>query len=145
MHLSLPEAFPLLCLCWLPLFESLISTLTQGGKGGHLSRITCSLVLWGERTTANKYHWFIWGVLIVYGPHWVCPSSWRHASSGSTLLRLQGVLQGNCLKWTLGFMHFPGLSSSGSGSRVLPKGTDLVGHVFCAFLRSQQLRQPGAW
>ena len=34
---------------------------------------------------------------------------------------------------------------SGSGSRVLHKGTDSVGHVFCALPRSEQLRRPGAW
>ena len=34
---------------------------------------------------------------------------------------------------------------SHSGSRVLRKGTDLVGHVFCALPRSEQFRQPGAW
>ena len=33
-----------------------------------------------------------------------------------------------------------GLSHSGSGSRVLHKGTDLVGPVFCACPRSEQLR-----
>ena len=30
-------------------------------------------------------------------------------------------------------MHFPGLSRSSSGFRVLHKGTDLVGCAFCAF------------
>ena len=39
----------------------------------------------------------------------------------STLLRSQGALQGHCAKWALHFMHFPGLSFS--GSRVLCKGT----------------------
>ena len=52
--------------------------------------------------------------------------------SQSTLLRLQVALQGNCLKQALGCMHFPGLSCSGSGSRVLHKGADLVGPAFCA-------------
>ena len=43
-----------------------------------------------------------------------------------------GSLQGNCLKQALGCVHFPGLSHSGSGSWVLHKGTDLVGHaLFC--------------
>ena len=55
--------------------QCLISALTQGGEGGHLLRLTCSVVLWGGRKTANKYHWFVRGVLEVYGPHWVCPSS----------------------------------------------------------------------
>ena len=39
--------------------------------------------------------------------------------SQSTLLRLQVALQGNCLKWALCFMHFPGLTRS--GARVLCK------------------------
>ena len=65
--------------------------------------------------------------------------------SQSTLFRLQVVLQGNCLKRALGCMYFPGLSCSGSGSQVLPKGLDLVGPVFCALPRSKQLRRPGAW
>ena len=58
----------------------------------------------------------------------------------SILLRIQVALQGNCLKQTLGCVYFPGLSHSSSGSRVLNKGTDLVGHAFCALLRSEQLR-----
>ena len=51
-----------------------------------------------------------------------------------------GCSSGNCLKRALGFMNFPGLSRSGSGTRVLHKGADLVGHVFCALPRSEQLR-----
>ena len=78
-------------------------------------------------------------------PHWICPSSWWHVLSQSTLLRLQVSLQGCCPKRALHFVYFPGLSYSGSGSRVLHKGTELVGCVFCAFPRSEQLRWPGAW
>ena len=63
--------------------------------------------------------------------------------SWSTLLRLHVALQGNCPKWALGFMHFPGLSCSGSGSWVLHKGTDSVGHAFFVLPRSEQLRQAG--
>ena len=59
--------------------------------------------------------------------------------SRSAPLRLQVALQGNCLTWALGCMHFPGLSRSGSGSRVLHKGADSVGPVFCALPRSEQL------
>ena len=123
--------------------QCLISTLTQGDEGGHLFRLTCSVVLWGGRDTANKYHWHVWGLLTVYGPHWVCPSSRLCGLSGSTLLRLQSALQGHCPKQALHFVQFPGLSHS--GSRVFCKGTDSVGCVFCALLRSKQLRQPGAW
>ena len=60
--------------------------------------------------------------------------------SRSTLLKLQVVLQGYCLKLALGCVHFPGLSCSGSGSQVLLKGTDSVGSVFGALPRSEQLR-----
>ena len=58
--------------------------------------------------------------------------------SGSTLSGSR-VLCRHCLKWALHFVHFPGLSHS--GSRVLHKGTDLVGHAFCALPRPEQLRQ----
>ena len=51
---------------------------------------------------------------------------------------------GRCPQWALRFLPFPGLCSR-SGSRVLHKGTDLVGHAFCALPRSEQLRRPGAW
>ena len=74
-----------------------------------------------------------------FAPLTACVLSW------STLLRLQVALQGNCLKQALGFVHFPGLSHSGSGSQVLHKGTDLAGPAFCALPRSGQLRRSGAW
>ena len=41
----------------------------------------------------------------------------------------------------LGCLHLPGLSHSGSGTRVVLRGTDLVGPAFCALPRSEQLRQ----
>ena len=65
--------------------------------------------------------------------------------SQSTLLRLYVALPGNCLRRALGCVYFPGLSCSGSGSRVLHKGADLVGPAFCALPRSEQLRRQGAW
>jgi len=99
--------------------------------------------LWGRRDTTNKYFWHVWGVLTVYGTYWVCPSSRRHILPGSTLLRLQGALQGHCPKQTLCFVLFPGLSCSDSW--VFRKGTDLAGHAFCTLPRSEQLRWPGVW
>ena len=54
--------------------QCLISALTRGRKGGHLFRLTYSVVLWDGKNTVNKYHWHGWGALTVYGPHWVCPS-----------------------------------------------------------------------
>ena len=128
--------------------QCLISTLTQGVKSGHLVRVTCSVVLWGwggERNTANKYHWRVWGVLAVSGSHWVCPHTWRVCFSRLHCSGFQVALQGNCPKQTLCFMHFPGLNCSGSGSWVLHKGTDSVGSVFCALPRSEQLSRPGGW
>ena len=53
--------------------------------------------------------------------------------SRSTLLKLQVALQGNRLKRALGCMHFPGLSCSGSGSRVLHKGQTQLGLRFVPF------------
>ena len=72
------------------------------------------------------------------------PQLMERVLSRCTLLRLQIALQGCCPEQTHHFMHFPGLSHSGSGSRVLHKGTDLVGCAFCAFPRFEQLRQPAA-
>ena len=55
-----------------------------------------------------------------------------------------GCSAGHCPNWALHLVHFPGLSHSVSVSWVLHKGTDSVGHVFCALSRSEQLRWPGA-
>ena len=84
------------------------------GEGRHLFRLTCSVLLWGRRDTANKYHWHVWGVLAVDGPHWVCYGPRWCVFPGSTLLRLQGAPPGYCPKWTLCFMHFPGPGHSGN-------------------------------
>ena len=93
------------------------------------------------RNTANKYHW---RVLTVIQPHWVCPRSRcmcfpsLHCSDSRLLCR-------NRLMQALVCMHFPGVSCSGSGSRILHRGADLVGPAFCARPRPEQLRSPGAW
>ena len=141
MHLSLPKQFPLFILAS-PVCRSLqclISTLTRGGKSGHLFKLTCSIVLPGARNPANKYHCSVWEVLAVSGTHWVCPHTAR-VLLWSTLLRLQVSLQGNSLRRAMVCIHFPGLSHSGSGSQVLHKGTDSGGPVFSALPRSKQLR-----
>ena len=101
--------------------QCLISTLTQGGEGGHLFRLTCSVVLWGRghckqtllacvgsaRSVGTTLH-------LTLLRHSVLPRS--------TLLRLEGALQGRCPKWALSFVRFPGLSYS--GSQVLCNSTD---------------------
>ena len=91
--------------------QCLISTLTQRGEGGHLFRLTCSIVLRGGRNTANKYQWCVWGVLAVSGPHWVCPRS-QHVC-------------------------FPGLHCS--GSRLLCRELSKVGPELCVLPRSKPL------
>ena len=40
----------------------------------------------------------------------------------------------------LGCLQLPGLSRSGSGTRVVLRGADSVGPAFCALPRSEQLR-----
>ena len=125
--------------------QCLISALTQGGEGGHLFRLTCSVVLWGGWNTANKYPWCVLGSACSVWTTLGLPQLTVHMLSWSTLLRLQVPLQGICPKHALGFVHFPGLSYSGSGSWVFHKGTEFFGHAFCALPLSEQLRQPGAW
>ena len=137
MHLLLPEQFPLLCLFWASsvckALQCLVSTLTQGDKGGHLFRLTCSVVLWGGKDIGNKCCWHMWRVLTVDGSHLVCHNPRWHVLPGSTLLRLQGALEEHYPKWSLCFVHFPGLSRLGSW--VLCRGTDPDG--LCVLCPSQ--------
>ena len=51
-----------------------------------------------------------------------------------------GCCAGNSPRLALGYMHFPGLSHSGSGTQVVLRGADSVGPAFCALPRSEQLR-----
>ena len=78
-----------------------------------------------------KYHWRVWGARSVWATPDLSPLT-ACVLSPSTLLRLQFALQGNCLRRALGCVHFPGLSRSGSGSRVLHKASDSAGPAFCA-------------
>ena len=51
-----------------------------------------------------------------------------------------GCSAGNHPRLALGGMHLPGLSRSGSGTRVVLRGADSVGPAFCALPRFEQLR-----
>ena len=141
MYLSLPKWFPLFILIssFCRSLQCLISTLTQGGKGGHLFRLTCSVVLWRGRNTARKYHWHVWGVLAVSQPHWVCPCSWCMHLPLYTSQAL-GCSAGE-------------LSEAGPGLHAIPRSKPLrfrfsgtpqrhrLGWVwFCALPQSEQLR-----
>ena len=128
MHLSLPKRFPLFILassvCWS--LQCLISTLTQGvevvtylgslvqsccGEGGILQANITGMC--GERAQCLGGPGFA-------PAHTVCAFPIYTAQA-------PGCSEGNCLRRALGCVHFPGLSCSGSGSRVLHRGTDLAG------------------
>ena len=102
-------------------------------------RLNCSVVLWGGTLQTN--------IAGVCGEYSLCMdhTEFSPAQDGVFFPGLQcsgswlpGALQGPCPKWALRFVHFPGLSCS--GSRVLSKGTGLVGCVFCALPSSKLLR-----
>ena len=59
-----------------------------------------------------------------------------HAHTAQAL----GCSSRNHPRSALGCLHLPGLSRSGSSTRVVPRGTDSVGPAFCALPRSEQLR-----
>ena len=98
----------------------------------------------GGRNTANTTMACVGGACSIWTTLGLPPLT-ACVLSQSTLLRLQVILQGNCLRWALSLVHFLGLSRSGTVSRVLHKGTDLVGPAFCALPVSKKLRRPGAW
>ena len=83
--------------------QCLISALTQGWGGGHFFRLTCSVLLWGGRNTANNtglcsqclHHT---GFAPIHG---VCAFPVYTAQA-------LGCSAGNCLRRALGCMHFPG-------------------------------------
>ena len=80
-----------LCFSFFCLLVSSVSNFhpdTRGVVVVTFFRLTCSVVLWGGRNSAHKYHWH---VLTVIQPHWGCPHS-QHVCfpslhcSGSRLL-----------------------------------------------------------
>ena len=154
MRLSLPKWFSVLILASAVCksLQCLISAVTQGGEGSYSSAIlgpppSRSLIRAHlfSRAVGREEHCKQMSLVYVGSARSVLatlglPLLTVCVLSQSTLLRLQVALQGNCLKWALGCVHFPGLSHSGAGSRVLHKGTDSVGPAFHALSRSEQLR-----
>ena len=141
MQLSLPKQFPLFILASVccPL-QCLMSTLTQGGGGGHLflgSLVQSSCAEGGTLQTNTS------GICeecsqclghIGFAPaHGVC-------AFPVYIVQPLGCSARNSLRRALGCMHFPGLSHSGSSSWVVLSGADSVGPAFCALSRSEQLR-----
>ena len=142
MHLSLPKYFPLFILassvCWS--LKCVISALTQGGGGGHFFLGSLVQSCCGEGGTLQTNISGVCGECSQclghtgFAPaHGVCAFPVYTAQT-------VGCSAGNCLMLALGFVYTLGLSRSGSGSRVLHKGADLVGPAFCALPRSEQLR-----
>ena len=117
--------------------QCLISALTQGGEGDLLFRLTCLIVLWRGRNTANKYYWQVLAVSATLG----LPLFTAFMLPQSTLFRLQVALQGA----GPGLHALPRSKPLRLDSRVLHKGADSVGPAFYAFPRLEQLRRPGAW
>ena len=68
----------------------------------------------------------------------VCHSLRQHVLPGSTLLRLQGVLQGHCPKWTLHFVHFPVYAS-----QVIGYSAKTQTWRFCVFFSLPGLSNSG--
>ena len=97
--------------------QCLISALTQGGEGGHLFSLTCSVILLRGRDTANKYHW-----RVCVGR---APSVW-------TTLGLPQLKEACASR--VYTAQAPGFSA-----RVLSQ----VGPEFCALPRSKLLRFSG--
>ena len=87
-----------------------------------LFKFPCSVVLWRERGTANKYCCYVWGVLAVDGPHWVSHSPRQRVLPRCALLRLPGCSMRVLSQLGPVFHAFPGLRCS--GSQLLCKGAD---------------------
>ena len=143
LHLLFPECFPLILassVC--KSLQCLICALMQWGQRWPLTRLTCSVVWWEGRYTANKYCWHVWGVLTVDGPHWVCHSPRRCVLPRSALLSLQGALQGHC-------SNGPCISCTSQvyTAQVFGCSTRAQTQMCCAFCtlpRFKQPRQPDA-
>ena len=68
--------------------------MTQGGEGGHLFRLTCSVVLWGGQNTAKKISLVYVGSACNVSATLGLPLLTACVLSKSTLLRLYVALPG---------------------------------------------------
>ena len=125
--------------CWS--LQCLVSALTQRGQWRTLFfffRLTCSVALWGGREGCCKQITLACArsasaTLGLAPIHGAC-SLPAHAAQAL------GCSTGNHPRPALDCLHLPGPSRSGSGTRVVLRGADLVGSAFCALPRSKQLR-----
>ena len=121
--------------CWF--LQCLISTLTQRGRWWTLFFFfLVSLVqsCCGEGGTLQTNNTGVCLQCLSHtGPapaHGVC-------SLPAHTAQALGCSTGNHPRPALGCMHLPGLSNSGSGTRVVLRGADSVGPPFCALPRSE--------
>ena len=142
LHLSLPKRFPQFILassvCWS--LQCLISTLTQHGHWWSLFLGSFVQSCCGERGILQTN---ITGMCGECSQCFSCTGfAPAHGVCAFPVYTAQalGCSAGNCLRQALVCTHSLGLSCSGSGSRVLHKGADLVGPAFSAHPRSEQLR-----
>ena len=119
-----------------------------GGAGGHFLRLSCSVALWGWRSTADKYH-RLWGALAASGPHWLCPCSWRGCfpglhCSGSWVPCRETISRG---PWVAcdSQVQAAGVRVRGYSRKAHTLHFVHFGPAFCALPKSEQLRRPCAW
>ena len=130
---AVPSSLFILALSVCKPLQCLISALTQEGEGGHLFRLTCSVILLGGRDTANRYHWrvyvgsapSVWTTLGLPQLKMVCASRVYtaqapgfsakalskadpafHAPPRSKPLKFSGTPQGHRLSWVCVFCPF---------------------------------------
>ena len=121
--------------CWS--LQCLISSLTQGGGGGHFVLGSLVQSRCGEGGTLQTNNTGVCSQCLSHsGP---APAHGACALPVHTAQAL-GCSTGNNPRPALGCMHLPGLSRSSSGTRVVLRGTDSVGPAFCTLPRSDQLR-----
>ena len=125
--------------CWS--LQCLISALTQSGQWwtlffffflGSLVQSHC-----GEEGTLQTNNT---GVCSQCLSHTGPAPAHRACTLPAHTAQALGCSAGNHLRPALGCLHLPGLSRSGSGTRVFLRGADSVGPAFCALPRSEQLK-----
>ena len=124
--------------CWS--LQCLFSALTQRGRWWTLFffffRLTCSVAL-GEGGTLQTNNTGVCSQCVsCTGPASALGACSLHAHTAQAL----GCSARNHPWLALGCLHLPGISRSGSGTRVVLRGADSVGPAFCALPRSKQLR-----
>ena len=114
--------------------QCLISALTQMGQWWTLFKAPLFSRAVGREGRCKQH----WRVLAVPQPHLPVPAHGARTLPVHTAQAL-GCSTGNLPRPALGCMHLPGLSHSGSGTRVVLRGADSVGPVFRALLQAAQV------